>query len=245
MKTTTQVSIAVLLAALLSFGSIASAQPAQQAEPSARGAPAPPAPPGQEQPRAAPPGSAEAPRPGRSDGGANAEQGGGPAPAQGVFGAPNPRPEPNVVLDDLVRRVAEASGRDFLIHAFVPQRIYVRGTVQQTPTYAQLLSILRNNNLTIFVAEDIVNIVPDSNSRSMPTRVVQEDDDRIPDDEIVTRVIRPQHVPAVQLVPLLRPMLPQEAHLSAVSNALVIVDRYANVKRISEVIRTMDVESAE
>jgi general secretion pathway protein D len=164
-----------------------------------------------------------------------------------VFATPNPRPEPNVVLEDLVRRVAEASGRDFLIHAPVPARIYVRGTLQETPTYSQLLSILRTNGLTIFMAEDIVNIVPDANARSMPTRVVQEDDDRIPDDEIVTRVIRTQHVPAAQLVPALRPMQPQEAHLTAMtqSNTLVIVDRYANVRRITEVIRMMDVESEE
>jgi len=50
-------------------------------------------------------------------------------------------------------------------------------------------------------------------------------------------------VPAAQLVPILRPLLPQYAHLAALpyENTLLIVDRYANVKRIEAIVKALDV----
>jgi general secretion pathway protein D len=49
-------------------------------------------------------------------------------------------------------------------------------------------------------------------------------------------------VPAAQLVPILRPLLPQQAHLVAIActNVLVIVDTFANVQRIEKLVRALD-----
>ena len=56
-----------------------------------------------------------------------------------------------------------------------------------------------------------------------------------------------RHVIAAELVPILRPLLPQEAHLAAASssNALVIADTAANVDRISRIIRQVDRDTTE
>ena len=45
------------------------------------------------------------------------------------------------------------------------------------------------------------------------------------------------------LVPILRPLLPQSAHLAAHadSNRLIVMDRYENIQRITEIIRALDV----
>lgn len=47
---------------------------------------------------------------------------------------------------------------------------------------------------------------------------------------------------AAQLVPILRPMIPQSGHLAAYPdrNALVIVDRSANVRRLVEVVKILE-----
>lgn len=54
--------------------------------------------------------------------------------------------------------------------------------------------------------------------------------------------MRVQHVDAAQLVPILRLLLLQAAHLAALPDqkALVLVDRFANIKRIAAVIRSLD-----
>jgi len=48
--------------------------------------------------------------------------------------------------------------------------------------------------------------------------------------------------PAAFLVPILRPMLPQYAHLAAAvcSNSLLVVDSYANVRRIETIVKILD-----
>jgi type II secretory pathway component GspD/PulD (secretin) len=53
--------------------------------------------------------------------------------------------------------------------------------------------------------------------------------------------IRGRHRPA-QLVPILRPMMPQYGHMAALvdRNALILVDRTANVRRLVELIRILE-----
>lgn len=58
---------------------------------------------------------------------------------------------------------------------------------------------------------------------------------------MVTRVVEVRSVPAAMLVPSLRPLLPQNAHLAYVpcTNKLVLVDRQANVTRIQKIIAAL------
>ncbi|HIQ15598.1 MAG TPA: type II secretion system protein GspD, partial [Leucothrix sp.] len=61
-------------------------------------------------------------------------------------------------------------------------------------------------------------------------------------DELITRVIRVEHVPAAMLVPILRPLVPSTGQLQAYgpSNTIVISDRAANIDRLIKIIRRMD-----
>jgi general secretion pathway protein D len=63
------------------------------------------------------------------------------------------------------------------------------------------------------------------------------------ESEIVTDVYRVKNSSAAQLVPILRPLLPQYGHLAAdvCSNMLIIVDTYANVRRVEAVVQRLDV----
>jgi general secretion pathway protein D len=70
---------------------------------------------------------------------------------------------------------------------------------------------------------------------------VQRDDDSIADDEWVTRVITLTNIESPPTVPLLRPLIPLQGHFAALApNKLIIVDRYANVRRITEILRSFD-----
>jgi general secretion pathway protein D len=61
-------------------------------------------------------------------------------------------------------------------------------------------------------------------------------------DELITRVIRVEHVPAAMLVPILRPLVPSTGQLQAYgpSNTIVISDRAANIDRLLQIIKKMD-----
>lgn len=171
-----------------------------------------------------------------------------PAPPPGRDPRPTlAPPEPNTDLQALLRRVAATSGKEFLIDRRVGSYVYVGGTPLDNPTYPVLLSVLRANGLAAVEIQGRVNIVPVDVARQVPTPIVQRDDASIPDDEWVTRVITVRHVSAAQLVPVLRPLMPQTAHMAATVGPdgetltkLIVVDRYANIRRISQIIEEID-----
>jgi general secretion pathway protein D len=153
------------------------------------------------------------------------------------------RYESGIDLHTLVAEVAESTGKEFLIDPRVRARVYSVPKIDN-PTYPILLSVLRLNGYMAVEIGGKVNILPDANARSMPTRLVQRDDDSVPDDEVITRVITVPGNNAAQLIPILRPLLPQSAHLAAVvegdeNRKLIVVDTYANVRRIAELIETL------
>ena len=144
----------------------------------------------------------------------------------------------SIDLIELLARVAAAEGRQFVVDPRVRGRARIVPPVE-TPSYELLLSILRVHGYAAVADGDTVSVVPDGIARTLPTRVVQNDDQTIPNDELVSRVIAVGGN-APQLVPVLRPLLPQYAHLAATSDGrLVVVDYYDNVLRISELARAL------
>jgi len=88
---------------------------------------------------------------------------------------------------------------------------------------------------------NVIKIIPDANSRTMPGNDLP---DRVSDssDELVTQVVAVNNVSAAQLVAILRPLMPQNAHLAAYpsSNTLILADRASNVNRMVRIIKRID-----
>jgi hypothetical protein len=168
-----------------------------------------------------------------------------PAPQSPAPPPAGPRinPElPTVELAPLLERVERTSNKRFLVDPRFGPRIYLGGVEPNDVTYPVLLAIFRANGFAAFESDGFVNIVPDANIR-FHAPVVQTDDASIPAELFVTRVLTTVNVGTAQLVPILRPLLPQAAHLAAHpdSNRLIVMDRYENVKRITEIVRSLDV----
>jgi len=182
-------------------------------------------------------------------------QGGAPAEGQRPPEAAPPAGPPlaTVSLESLVERVERNSKKQFLIDRRVPQQVYLGSVKPEDVNYPTLLSILRANGMAATTIEGRVNIVPSFDIRSLEVPLVQNDDSSIPADEWVSRIITTNKKEASSLVPILRPLLPQAAHLSAMCGScepgaqnctncrqLIIVDRYGNVKRITAMVKMLD-----
>ncbi len=140
---------------------------------------------------------------------------------------------PGNTLRDLIRQVAANEDLEFIIDPRVRSIVeYAGDTLVENITYQILRAILRVHGYVAVEIGGQVSIVPDANARVMPTRILQSDDPTVSDHEVVSRVIS-LSADAAELVPILRPTLPQYAHLAAVGNNLLIVDRYDNVRRIT------------
>ena len=142
--------------------------------------------------------------------------------------------------------IAEVTGRNFLVDPRVKGEVTVISSTEMTPeeVYQVFLSILEVHGFTAVPAGKVVKIVPDAAVRLGP--VAEEPAEGAPrdvaGDEMITRVIPVEHVDAGKLVPVLRPLIPQQAHLAAYPEArsLVVSDRAANVERIAEIVRRID-----
>lgn len=144
----------------------------------------------------------------------------------------------------LIETISEATGKNFVIDPRVKAKVTVVSSepMNQNELYQVFLSILQVHGYSAVPVGDVIKIVPDVNAKQGPVEVIDEDS-TLSGDQLVTRVVRVENVPAAQLVPILRPLIPQQGHLAAytASNALVISDRAGNIERLLRIIRRIDV----
>jgi len=165
-----------------------------------------------------------------------------PAAGPGVAAAATGTAATQVVgLQSLLQQQTQTTGRRFVIDPKVPAQLRT-GNGSDTGSWPAVLSVLRGNGLAAYTSGGITHIVADADIRNQPLPVISADDASLADDEWVTRIVTVRYLDAVQLVSVLRPLLPQAGHLSAVpgSNALLLVDRYANTRRLIATLREID-----
>ena len=139
--------------------------------------------------------------------------------------------------------VGAATGKNFIIDPRVRAQVTMLTTTPLSPAafYQAFLSILEVYGFNAEPAGDVIKIVPDANAKQHPGLDLP---DHIPNsDEFVTEVVDVRNVSATQLVPILRPLIPQYGQLAAypASNILIISDRASNVARMIKLIRKIDV----
>jgi general secretion pathway protein D len=107
-------------------------------------------------------------------------------------------------------------------------------------TYHTFLELLQSRGFVAVPSGDVTTIVPNVFVRTLPTPIVSVDDIAGDDAEVVTIIIPVKNGDAVQLATTLRPMVASYGYLNALpdQNALLMVDRVANVKRIAAIVRS-------
>jgi general secretion pathway protein D len=148
-------------------------------------------------------------------------------------------------ITQIIDLVSQATGRNFIIAPGVHAQVtWLSGPgTSMTPEqfYQGFLSVLQVHGLIAVPSGNVIKVLPDTNMRQTPA-------DDLPNrisassDEVVTQVVSVSNVSAAQLVPVLRPLMPQNAQMSAVTgaNMLVISDRAANVNRMMRIIARID-----
>jgi general secretion pathway protein D len=146
-------------------------------------------------------------------------------------------------ITQIAEAVSAATGKTFIVDPRVRAQVTMLSSTPMSPAafYETFLSILQVYGFIAVPAGNVVKILPDANARQIPS-VDLPDHVSATSDEIVTQVVDVKNVSAAQLVPILRPMIPQYGHLAAYpsSNILIISDRASNVNRMMRIIRRID-----
>jgi general secretion pathway protein D len=151
-------------------------------------------------------------------------------------------PAEGIPIAQIITSVAHKTNRKFLIDPRVEARVHLVGEEPTQVSYNELLTILGLHGYVTAESAGYVLVIPDANARQIAQPQLTKGQ-TFPDAQIVNHTIPVQSIPAAHLVPILRPLLPQYAHLAALpcENTLLIVDRYANVKRIEAIVKALDV----
>ena len=150
-------------------------------------------------------------------------------------------------IRQIVEAVGEVTQKNFIIDPRVNAKVTMLSSTPMTPEafYEAFLSILQVHGYVAVTSGDLIKIVPDATARQYAGPLGTSSSAGA--DDIVTQVVQVHNVGAAQLVPILRPLIPQYGHLAAhpSSNMLIISYRAANVNRMITIVRRIDQSSDE
>ncbi|MEJ2423770.1 MAG: secretin N-terminal domain-containing protein, partial [Candidatus Thiodiazotropha sp.] len=152
----------------------------------------------------------------------------------------------NADIEALIKTVSEHTGKNFVIDPRVKGKVTVISAhpMDSDEFYEVFLSILEVHGFSTIPSGDVIKIVPDVKAKQGGIPTI-DSPGQLPGDQIVTRIIQVKNVASAQLVPILRPLIPQEGHLAAYpdTNVLIISDRRRNVDRVMKIIEQIDTVS--
>lgn len=161
----------------------------------------------------------------------------GPALA-GSSATPAAEPE----LADIIKAYARRTGKKFIIDPRVRAMGGLAGIDPDKISYQQLLALTSVHGFVAVQEGDLVVVTPDAAARQQPTPVYTDMRFKALDDEWVTLLLGAKRICVANIVPILRPLMPQAAHLAAnpQSNQLLITDRAVNARRIATLVEKLD-----
>ncbi|MBI0474473.1 type II secretion system protein GspD [Sphingomonas sp. MA1305] len=141
---------------------------------------------------------------------------------------------------------AKVTGRTFIIDSRVQGKVTVvtDRPLSRSEYFEAFLSTLRANGLVaVPTGNGAFRVQPIDNAASQPSRVGLAGANR---NSLVTEIVRLRAVDAQQAIETVRPLVSAQGSVSANrgANSLVIVDFADNIRRIREVLRRVDADTA-
>jgi general secretion pathway protein D len=149
-------------------------------------------------------------------------------------------------INTVIATVSEMTGKNFIVDPRVKGKVTVISShpMEAEDIYQVFLAVLNVHGFAAIPGKNVTKIVPEVNAKqdSIPTVTGRS---VIEGGQFVTRVITVNNVAAAQLVPILRPLLPQEAHLAAYAptNVLIASATAANIERLVGLVTRIDLSS--
>ena len=149
----------------------------------------------------------------------------------------------NADIEQFIEKVAEMTGKNFVVDPRVRTRdVTVISTqpLSAAEVYELFLSVLQVHGYAAVPAGEVIKIVNNTTAKQSNLPLVEGRD--VQGEELITRVIPVENAPVDELVPVLRPLVPQYGHLAAVSsaNVLVISDHADNIRRMEAILRHLE-----
>lgn len=151
----------------------------------------------------------------------------------------------NADIDAVVKVVSEITGKNFVLDQRVKGTVNIISAkpISRALVYDVFLAALRLNGFAAIEERGVVKIIPESDAKLHQSPMLgPRDKPRGSGDQIQTQVFTLKYESAVQMVPILRPLIAPNNTITTYpsSNSLVITDYASNLQRIERIIDSID-----
>lgn len=154
----------------------------------------------------------------------------------------------NADIRAVIAEVSRVTGKNFIIDPRVQGKISIISTtpISNHELYQVFLSVLQVSGYAAIPNGDVVKIIPNIDAKTQSSDLINEMRNPPRGDDMMVAVVPVHYVPAEQLVPVLRPLMPQWSSISAYapSNMLILSGRANNIKSLANIIKQVDSSSA-
>lgn len=148
----------------------------------------------------------------------------------------------NADINAFVSEVADITGKNFAVDPRVKGNITVisNKALNRDEVYELFQGVMNVNGVVAIPSGNTIKLVPDVNAKQSGVPFDFRNQSR--GEGVVTRVIWLDNTNPNDLVPALRPLMSQFAHLAAVpgTNALIVSDRAQSIQQLTELVRSLD-----
>lgn len=148
----------------------------------------------------------------------------------------------NADINAFVSEVADITGKNFAVDPRVKGNITVisNKALNRDQVYELFQGVMNVNGVVAIPSGNTIKLVPDVNAKQSGVPFDFRNKSR--GEGVVTRVIWLDNTNPNDLVPALRPLMSQFAHLAAVpgTNALIVSDRAQSIQELTELVRSLD-----
>lgn len=154
----------------------------------------------------------------------------------------------NADVRAVIAEVSRVTGKNFIIDPRVQGKISIISTtpINNRELYQVFLSVLQVSGYAAIPNGDVVKVIPNIDAKTQSTDLINTLKHPPHGDEMMVAVVPVHYVPAEQLVPVLRPLMPQWSSISAYmpSNMLILSGRANNIKSLANIIKQVDTSSS-
>ncbi|MFO7528363.1 MAG: type II secretion system secretin GspD [Marinobacter sp.] len=141
-----------------------------------------------------------------------------------------------------VTQVADITGYSFVVDPRVKGKVTVLSSapMNKDEIYDLFLAVLNVHGFTAIPGEEVIKIVQQVDAKQ--SAEILDRFPETPSEQLITRVIQIDNANALELVPILRPLVAKYGHLAGVAaaNALIVSDHRSNIERIEQIVRELD-----
>jgi general secretion pathway protein D len=150
-------------------------------------------------------------------------------------------------LRTFITQVSEITGHSFVVDPRVKGKVTIvsKAALAKAEVMPLFHSVLKVHGFTVVPSGPVFNITPNQMAKHSSIPVGKGKPK--PTEAAITQVVPVLNMKATDLVPILRPLVPQYGHVAGVdsANALIISDHAANVKRLLEIVAQVDTARSE